>query len=276
MSINKNKYTRYIHSRKQWTIIIINFIEEGKHMNLELINERRNNKIYSDGEKAYKIFNKNYKKIDVFIEAFITSMVEKTNINVPPIEEVSTMNGQWCFKTELIKGETLFSMIESDPDNADKYLDQMIEIHTSIHHNKLDKLPIQKEKFADYIQLSNLDKNLKIDLLDMLNTCPRHKKLCHGNFTPHNVVISDGKAYVIDWNHASQGNASADVARTYLWMKINMPTLADSYLDKFCKATSTSKRYVENWIPIVAAARIAKNNPEEIKILKDHISIIEY
>ena len=110
----------------------------------------------------------------------------------------------------------------------------------------------------------------------MLNTCPRHKKLCHGNFTPHNVFISDGKAYITDWNHASQGNASADVARTYLWMKINMPTLADLYLDKFCKATNTSRHYVENWIPIVAAARIAKNNPEEIKILKEHISVMEY
>lgn len=245
-------------------------------MNLQLLNERRNNKIYSDGECTYKIFNKDYKKVDVFIESFITSMIETTNINVPPIEEVSTMNDQWYFKTPLIKGNTLFSMMESDPEHTDEYLDQMIEIHTSIHKNKLDKLPIQKEKFADYIEFSNLDKNLKIDLIDMLNTCPRHKKLCHGNFTPHNVFISDGKTYITDWNHASQGNASADVARTYLWMKINMPTLADLYLDKFCKTTNTSRHYVENWIPIVAAARIAKNNPEEIKILKEHISVMEY
>jgi hypothetical protein len=55
-----------------------------------------------------------------------------------------------------------------------------------------------------------------------------------------------------------------------------MPDFADIYLDKFCTVTNTSKRYVENWIPIVAAARIAKNNPEEIKILKDFISVVEY
>lgn len=245
-------------------------------MNLKLINERRNNKIYSDGDKVYKVFNENYKKTDVFIESFITSMVEMTNLNVPSVEEVSTLNGQWYIKSNLIKGDTIFSLIESNPDNSDYYLDRMIEIHTAIHENKLDKLPIQKEKFADYIEMSDLDKNLKIDLLDMLNTCPRHRKLCHGNFTPHNVIISDDNAYVIDWNHASQGNASADVAKTYLWMKINMPNLADSYLDKFCSATSTSKRYVENWIPIVAAARLAKNNQEEIETLKSFISVVDY
>lgn len=245
-------------------------------MNLELVNERRNNSIYTDGNNTYKIFNKNYKKTDVFLESFITSMVETTGINVPSIEEVSVMDGKWYFKSSIIKGTTLFSMIQSDPDNSDKYLDKMIEIQTSIHKNRLDKLPFQKEKFADYIKFSNLDKNLKIDLIDMLNTCPRHRKLCHGNLTPHNIIINEGDVCVLDWNHASQGNASADVARTYLWMKINMPDLAESYLDKFCEATSTSKRYVQNWIPIVAAARIAKNNPEEIKILKSFISVVEY
>ena len=106
---------------------------------------------------------------------------------------------------------------------------------------------------------------------------PKHDKVCHGDFNPSNVIIAeDGTPYIIDWSHATQGNASADVARTYLWMKINMPDLAESYLDKFCEATSTSKRYVQNWIPIVAAARIAKNNPEEIKILKSFISVVEY
>ena len=78
-------------------------------------------------------------------------MVETTGINVPSIEEVSVMDGKWYFKSSIIKGTTLFSMIQSDPDNADKYLDKMIEIQTSIHKNRLDKLPFQKEKFADYI-----------------------------------------------------------------------------------------------------------------------------
>ena len=70
--------------------------------------------------------------------------------------------------------------------------------------------------------------------------------------------------------------ASADVARTYLWMLINMPDYAENYLERFCNETNTSSKYVHNWIPIVAAARCAKNIPEEVKILNGLISVMEY
>lgn len=110
----------------------------------------------------------------------------------------------------------------------------------------------------------------------MLNSSPKHNKLCHGNFTPHNVIISGDTYYITDWNHAVQGNASADVARTYLWLKQNMSEYAELYLENFCEKTNTGSRYVRNWIPIVAAARIAKNNPEEEELLRSVISVVEY
>lgn len=245
-------------------------------MKLDLINERRNNKIFTDGNFAYKIFKKGYSKNDVFMEAYITTIIENMGLNVPSIQEVSLKNEQWTFKYPFIKGQTLFDLIQANPDNIDQYMDKLISIQTDIHSRKCPHIPVQKQKLTDYINISNLDKSLKIDLLDMLNSSPKHKKLCHGNFTPHNVVICDDAYYVTDWNHATQGNASADVARTYLWMKINMPDYSEIYLDKFCKLTGTSSRYVHNWIPIVAAARLSKNNPEEIKILNSLISVVEY
>lgn len=245
-------------------------------MSLKLKNERRNHKIYVDENNVYKIFNKGYSKHDVFAEAFITTLVENSGIAVPSIQEISIKDEQWFLKFPFIEGETLFSFMKKDPDNIDKYLDKFISIQTDIHRKKCPKLPIQKEKFADYINLSHLDKYLKIDLLDMLNSSPKHRKLCHGNLTPHNIILCDNKAYITDWNHACQGNASADVARTYLWMKINMPDKADTYLKKFCKATNTSVQYVKNWIPIVAAARLAKNIPEEASFLSKFISVIDY
>ena len=46
---------------------------------------------------------------------------------------------------------------------------------------------------------------------------PNHKKLCHGDFDPKNIILrDDGEAFILDWAHATQGNASADAARTYL------------------------------------------------------------
>lgn len=245
-------------------------------MNLELINTRRNNKIYSDGINTYKIFNKGYDKRLVFLEAFITTEVEAAGVKVPPILEVTCQNDQWTFQSEPIEWKSLFTMMQEHPENIDTYLDKMVEVHTSIHKFKCPKLPIQKDKLTDYIQAADLEEGTKIDLLDMLNTCPKHKKLVHGNFTPHNVVISSKGDYIVDWNHAAQGSASADVARTYIWMQMNMPEYADIYLKKFCDATNTASRYVRNWIPIVAAARLGKKNSGEEELLNSLISIIEY
>lgn len=245
-------------------------------MNLKLINKRRNNQIYADENTAYKIFNPGYSKNDVFLEAFITSKVESIGLDVPAINEVTTIEGKWAFKSELIEGKSLFDMMSSDPDNIEKYLDDLVAVQTNIHSKKCSQIPIQKQKLTDYIQLSTLDESLKIDLIDMLNSSPKHKKLCHGNLTPHNIIVSEGIFYVTDWNHATQGNASADVARTYLWMKMNMPDYAETYLEKFCEKTSTSSRYVHNWIPIVAASRLTKSNADELELLNSLISVIEY
>ena len=54
-----------------------------------------------------------------------------------------------------------------------------------------------------------------------LDSMPTHVKVCHGDYNPSNIIITpEGKPFVLDWSHATQGNASADVARTYLLFKL--------------------------------------------------------
>ena len=104
----------------------------------------------------------------------------------------------------------------------------------------------------------------------------KHIKLCHGNFSPKNIIINDEGTYVLDWVAARQGNASADVARTYLLLCLEYPEIAEKYMDKFCMASGTSKRYVQAWLPIVAAAQLIKNKPEEKDLLMKWIDVVEY
>ena len=44
-------------------------------MTMKLVNQRRNNNIYTDGNNSYKIFNEGYPKDKVFMEAFISSKI---------------------------------------------------------------------------------------------------------------------------------------------------------------------------------------------------------
>ena len=94
--------------------------------------------------------------------------------------------------------------------------------------------------------------------MQRLEGMKNHDKLCHGDFNPSNIIINeDGRYSIIDWAHATQGNASADVARTYLLFSLAGDVSgANTYLDLFCKKSDTAKQYVQKWMPIVAASQV--------------------
>ena len=78
------------------------------------------------------------------------------------------------------------------------------------------------------------------------------------------------------WAHATQGNASADAAKTYLLFALDNQKTADLYLKLFCKKSDTARQYVEQWLPIVAAAQLTKNNEMEKDFLMKWIDVFDY
>lgn len=125
---------------------------------------------------------------------------------------------------------------------------------------------------------ADLDATARYDLHTRLDSMHRHKHLCHGDFNPTNIIItSDGTPYIIDWSHATQGNSSADVARSYLLFYLaGEEELAQKYLKLYCKKSDTAIQYVQRWIPIVAAARLSKSKPEEEQFLRSWIDVVDY
>ena len=91
------------------------------------------------------------------------------------------------------------------------------------------------------------------------------------------VVTDDGKVYVIDWAHVTQGNSSADVARTYLLFNLNgKKEEAEKYLNRFSEKSGIEKKYIQKWIPIVAAAHLSKASEEEKTFLMNWIDVVDY
>jgi thiamine kinase-like enzyme len=153
----------------------------------------------------------------------------------------------------------------------------MVDLQLEIHAKRAPLLNKLKDKLIRQIDnLESIDHIKKYDLLTRLDGMPKHVKVCHGDFNPQNIIVSGGKMYVLDWVHASQGNASADAARTYLLFALHDKKTADIYLDIFCKKSKTAKRYVETWLPIVAAAQLTKNKPEEKEFLMKWLDVVEY
>jgi len=135
-----------------------------------------------------------------------------------------------------------------------------------------------KDKMHRKIQMAELDGNTRYDLHTRLEGMHTHNKVCHGDFEPSNVVIAeDGTPYILDWAHVTQGNASADAARTYLLFRLQGNTEdAEMYLDMFCEKSRTEKRYVQKWMPIVAASQSVKGNAEEREFLLSWAEVVDF
>ncbi len=90
-------------------------------------------------------------------------------------------------------------------------------------------------------------------------------------------MTKEGVPYIIDWSHATQGNGSADAARTYLLFKLQKKDdLAEKYLKLFCEKTDTALQYVQRIMPIVAASQSVKNKPEEMEFLAKWVNVCDW
>ena len=248
-------------------------------MNLENIIAKRERKtLYRDGDKRIKIFHEGFPKADVFNEALNQARVEDLDLNVPKILEVTKLNDCWVIVSEFIEGKTLAELIDENPGKTREYIDLMIDLQIKTHTQRCPLLTKLRDKMFNKILLTDYDATTKYDLQTRLNGMPRHNKVCHGDFRPSNIILTpDGTPYIIDWSHVTQGNASADVARTYLlYLLADQKENGEYYLNKFCEKTNTARRYVEKWIPIVAASQSVKGNKKELEFLHSIVDVVEY
>lgn len=234
--------------------------------------------IYRDGETLVKEFDENYSKPDILNEALNQARVENIGINVPKVLGVQTIDGKWSIVSEFIEGKTLAQLMEENPAKKDEYLEMFVDLQIKVHAAKCPLLNKLKDKMNRKISETTLDATTRYELHTRLEGMPKHNKVCHGDFNPSNIIIKDdGTAYIIDWSHATQGNASADVARTYLLFCLNNDReTADKYLDLFCKKTDTAKQYIQKWLPIVAASQSVKGKEEEREFLLSWVNVVEY
>lgn len=255
------------------------YVKESATMSFEKeLAVRPNKVIYKDGDMVLKVFGENFSKADILNEALNQARVEETGLNIPALNEVTKIDGKWVIKIDYIEGKTLAELMEENPDKEDEYLNLFVDLQMEVQGHKVPLLNKLKDKMNRKISESKFDATTRYELHTRLEGMPKHNKLCHGDFNPSNIIIKeDGTPYVIDWSHATQGNASADVARTYLLFCLEgKEKLADKYLDLFCKKSDTAKQYVQKWMPIVAASQSVKGKEEEKEFLSRWVNVVDY
>ena len=240
--------------------------------NAVAIKRRHNKVVYHDGDRIVKVFNSIKPAADVFNEALNLSRIQDTEILVPKILEVSQMDdGAWALSTEYIPGTTLGELFdEADEAETARLLDIFIDLQVKIMNTEAPTLlNKQRNKLAGMIgRVKEIDPSTRYDLQMRTDRMRGKHNICHGDFSPSNVIVGeDGNLYVCDWTHVTRGLDAADAATTYCILKSSRPALADAYLDAYSKKTDTPKQVIDYWVPVVAAAELARGREREHDIL---------
>ena len=245
---------------------------------MQLIHESDGKRLFRDGDRLIKSFDASYSKAGILNEALNQARVEETGLNIPKVQGVEVIDGQWSLIWNYIEGETLEELMQKHPEKTDEYLEFFVDLQIKMSQEKVPLLGHLRDKMHAKISSSAFPATVRYDLHVRLDGLPRHKKLCHGDFQPSNVIITkDGTPYIIDWSHATQGNGSADAARTYLIFKLQKrDSLAEKYLRLYCEKTDTAIQYVQRILPIVAASQSVKNRPGEAEFLASWVNVTDW
>jgi tRNA A-37 threonylcarbamoyl transferase component Bud32 len=244
----------------------------------KVIARRENKVIYKYDGFAVKLFDDSFSKSDILNEALNHARVEETGLKVPALEDVEKIDGRWAIVSKFIEGKTLTELVKENPEKTEEYMERFVAIQLEMHKDRAPLLNPLYDKLYRKISECGLDASTRYDLHTRLESLPRHNKVCHGDLYPSNIIITpEDEAYILDWSHATQGNASSDAAIAYLNFSLRgKDKEAKLYLDMFCKMSDTARQYVQKWLPIVAAAHLEKCDDAERKLLMSWIDVVDY
>ena len=130
----------------------------------KLIFSREDKKIYRDGDKLVKVFDKKYSKANILNEALNHARVEETDLNVPKIRSIGVVDGNWAIVLDYIEGETLQSLMTKHPEKQDEYLELFVDLQMTVLSKNVPMLNKLRDKMQGQISDADLDATARYDL----------------------------------------------------------------------------------------------------------------
>jgi uncharacterized protein (TIGR02172 family) len=222
-------------------------------------------------------------------EARIAGAVYEAGIPSPQVGEIIEWDGRRGLIYERLEGISMLQDMNARPWILLKHARSLAELHISIHQKSITGLPAYKDRLRhDIREASQLTDNLREKALGMLDLLPDGESVCHGDYHPGNVFLSNNGPVVIDWMTACSGSPWADVARASLILSIGAKAAEKQvrpiirtviklyhhiYLNRYRALNPDPANELSRWMPLIAAARLNEDiRPERealIKIVKE-------
>lgn len=219
--------------------------------------------------KVLKLFYQGYPKEAVEREFNNAKAIRNMDFSKAKAYEISLLEERMGIVYDRVEGESLLDWVMRTGDVQECAV-YMAKLHKAIVKNRISNVPNYKE-FLKCNIVNSISANLKKreEVLQMLDKLLDGNTLCHGDFHPGNILISDGHTIVIDFMNVCHGDFLYDVARTVFLVEYTpvpievddremflrlKKTLADLYLVQM----DVTREMIQDYLSVIIAARIGE------------------
>lgn len=223
--------------------------------------------------KVLKLFYQGYPKEAVEREFHNAKAIRNMDFSKPKAYEIIFLEKRMGIIYDRVDGESLLDWVMRTGEVQECAV-YMANLHKAILKNKISNVPNYKE-FLKCNIVNSPSTNLKKqeEVLQILDKLIDGNTLCHGDFHPGNILISDGHTIVIDFMNICHGDFLYDVARTVFLVEYTpLPievgdremllgfkkTLAELYLMQM----NVTREMIQDYLAVIIVARVGEC-PEE-------------
>lgn len=243
------------------------------------IAEGRTAEIFAWGnDQVIKLYRAGWDKGDAEYEYTKALASQASGFAVPAVGDLIEVNGRAGIVYQRLDGITLLQQIQTDKRKFLAAARQMAALHVEMHTKSGQDLPSQKETLKRKIKRADLEVGTTQAVLKHLAELPEGDKLCHGDFHPDNIFLSQSGTVIIDWVDAVRGHPMGDSARTHFLiaqsgappntllervMQLSRMIFYRTYIRNYIRLSGVSLSELEAWKLPVYAGRLSEGIKEE-------------
>lgn len=266
--------------------ITIRQLDESKEF--KMLGQGNTAEIYQfEDNRILKLFRDKLPLTPIQNEYRITRIIQNSLDNIPKAYEMVKYRNRYGIVYDQIKGNDMIQIMTTNAKLIKKYSRQLATTHVAMHKKNIDvKYSVKDKLCCDINSCQDLKAEEKDKIIRYLHALPDGDKICHFDYHPGNIMMSNDQLVVIDWMTACTGDPNADVARTMLLLQIGeimhiskfksimihiaMKTIGKEYIKEYRKLTGVRPEDIRQWMLPVAAARLAEwlTDHERAKLVK--------
>ncbi|WP_346871501.1 aminoglycoside phosphotransferase family protein [Clostridium sp. UBA5119] len=223
--------------------------------------------------KVLKLFYQGYPKEAVEREFHNAKAIRNMDFSKPKAYEIIFLEVRMGIIYDRVDGESLLDWVMRTG-KVQECAVYMANLHKAILQNKISNVPNYKEFLkCNIVNSPSANSKKQEEVLQILDKLIDGNTLCHGDFHPGNILISDGHTIVIDFMNVCHGDFLYDVARTVFLVEYTpepievgdremllgfKKTLADLYLMQM----NVTRKMIQDYLAVIIAARVGECTEE--------------